>query len=144
MIDSFRGPFFFLSNMFPCRVVLDGVVYPSAENAYQAEKTTDLALRDPFLTVTPHAAKRLGRRLPLRADWPDARLLSMSRVVVAKFADPALAAALISTGSEQLVEGNTWGDRFWGVCRGAGHNHLGKILMRTRTICALDRSADQP
>jgi predicted NAD-dependent protein-ADP-ribosyltransferase YbiA (DUF1768 family) len=29
-------------------------------------------------------------------------------------------------------EGNTWNDRFWGVCRGSGLNHLGRILMEVR------------
>lgn len=39
-IDSFRGNFRWLSNFWPCSVVLDGVVYPSVENAYQAVKRT--------------------------------------------------------------------------------------------------------
>lgn len=29
-------------------------------------------------------------------------------------------------------EGNTWGDKFWGVCDGEGENHLGKLLMEVR------------
>ncbi len=39
---------------------------------------------------------------------------------------------LLATGDRKLVEGNTWGDTFWGVCRGNGKNHLGKILMKIR------------
>ena len=31
-----------------------------------------------------------------------------------------------------LIEGNEWGDTFWGTCDGIGENHLGKILMRIR------------
>ena len=31
-----------------------------------------------------------------------------------------------------LEEGNTWGDRVWGVCQGQGENRLGKILMKVR------------
>ena len=31
-----------------------------------------------------------------------------------------------------IVEGNTWGDVFWGVCNGIGENHLGNILMDVR------------
>jgi hypothetical protein len=33
-----------------------------------------------------------------------------------------------------LVEGNRWGDQFWGVDlrTGLGENHLGKILMKVR------------
>ena len=39
---------------------------------------------------------------------------------------------LLTTGDAKIVEGNTWGDTFWGVCGGVGENHLGKVLMRIR------------
>lgn len=52
---------------------------------------------------------------------------------VVKFAEPGLQAKLLETGNEELVEGNYWGDTFWGVCRGRGENHLGKLLMKVRT-----------
>lgn len=31
------------------------------------------------------------------------------------------------------MEGNTWGDKVWGVCDGIGENNLGKTLMRIRS-----------
>ena len=40
---------------------------------------------------------------------------------------------LLKTRDTELVEGNTWGDIYWGVCNGVGENHLGKILMRIRS-----------
>jgi len=46
--------------------------------------------------------------------------------------DPELRAKLLNTGTSKLVEGNTWGDRFWGVCRGQGENNLGRLLMKVR------------
>ena len=49
-----------------------------------------------------------------------------------KFTDPALAAKLLATGEATLVEGNHWGDTFWGVCDGEGRNQLGEILMTVR------------
>jgi predicted NAD-dependent protein-ADP-ribosyltransferase YbiA (DUF1768 family) len=39
---------------------------------------------------------------------------------------------LLDTGTQTLVEGNWWGDVFWGVCKGVGSNHLGKLLMKLR------------
>jgi predicted NAD-dependent protein-ADP-ribosyltransferase YbiA (DUF1768 family) len=33
----------------------------------------------------------------------------------------------------ELVEYNYWGDLYWGVCRGEGENHLGRILMEIRS-----------
>ena len=41
---------------------------------------------------------------------------------------------LLSTENVILVEGNTWNDTFWGVCKGKGKNNLGKILMNVRKI----------
>lgn len=40
---------------------------------------------------------------------------------------------LLRTGEQDLIEGNDWGDTFWGVDQGIGDNHLGKILMQVRT-----------
>ena len=34
--------------------------------------------------------------------------------------------------SEPIIEDNTWGDTYWGRCRGTGSNHLGQILEETR------------
>lgn len=43
-----------------------------------------------------------------------------------------LKAMLLATGDEGLIEGNWWGDTFWGECKGQGENHLGRILMKIR------------
>ena len=56
----------------------------------------------------------------------------MRDLVVQKFSDPLLQSLLETTGDEELIEGNHWGDVFWGVCKGVGENHLGKILMKVR------------
>lgn len=40
--------------------------------------------------------------------------------------------ALLATGNCHLVEGNNWGDYFWGSVNGHGENHLGRILMDIR------------
>ena len=49
-----------------------------------------------------------------------------------KFSKSPFKEMLLSTGEEELIEGNTWNDRFWGVCDGMGENNLGKILMAVR------------
>jgi predicted NAD-dependent protein-ADP-ribosyltransferase YbiA (DUF1768 family) len=49
-----------------------------------------------------------------------------------KFSDPELRAKLLATGDEFLVEGNHWGDTYWGVCNGKGRNMLGSLLMKVR------------
>lgn len=134
MIDSFQGQYRFLSNFWPVEVVLDGVAYPSVEHAYQAAKTHNEQQRHEIRNAkTPGDAKRLGRRVDKRPDWDDVKLATMSRLLVQKFAHSALRAKLDATNGESLIEGNTCGDTFWGVCRGVGENHLGKLLMQIRS-----------
>ncbi|MCH7737275.1 MAG: NADAR family protein [Chloroflexi bacterium] len=52
-----------------------------------------------------------------------------------KFRDPVLRQMLLDTGDLELVEGNNWGDRFWGRVSGVGDNHLGRLLMQVRGEC---------
>lgn len=131
-IAEFKGAHFFLSNFSPSRVRMRGAWYPSVENAYQAAKTIDAAARIPFETCTAGEAKKIGRRLALRPDWESVKLDVMLALLRAKFTFSPLRARLLATGDAHLEEGNYWGDRFWGVCRGEGQNHLGRLLMQVR------------
>lgn len=133
VIDSFFGPYRFLSNFEPCTVEYDGMTYNCSEAAYQAAKTTDASLRIAFTTMNGSKAKFAGQKLPIRADWNDVKVDVMYQIVKDKFSrNPELKEKLLSTGTLQLIEGNYWGDKFWGICNGEGENHLGKILMRVR------------
>ncbi len=82
--------------------------------------------------TTPGQAKRAGLRLRLRFDWPAIKLGVMSTGLDAKFQIPELRDKLLATGNAELVEGNSWNDTYWGMCRGVGDNHLGKLLMKIR------------
>lgn len=134
MISLFRDEYFFLSNFYPVEIKLDGIVYPNAEAAFQAQKTLDVEERRKFsMLKNPVQAKRLGRKVKLRDDWEEVKLDIMTEVVSQKFLQhPHLIEMLLQTGDEELIEGNRWGDRFWGVCKGKGKNNLGKILMKIR------------
>lgn len=133
-ITSFVGEYRWLSNFWPTPVEMDGETYPSVEHAYQAAKSEDPEYRRLVREQkSPGAAKRAGRRgRRLRADWDSAKLSVMHELVSKKFEDQVLRGKLLATGDAELVEGNDWGDRFWGVCRGKGNNHLGRILMSVR------------
>lgn len=134
MIDKFEGQYRFLSNFWPCTVFYEGMIFPSSEHAYVAAKTLDVNKRAEIAEVeTAGQVKRLGRKLVLREDWDEVKLSVMEEIVRNKFLqNPQLAGMLVDTGDEELVEGNTWGDVFWGECQGVGGNHLGKILMKIR------------
>lgn len=132
-ITAFEGEYRFLSNFFPCHIVMDGASYGSVEAAYQAAKTDDVEKRIPLQTASASTAKRLGRTLPLRPDWNTCRLAVMELLLRQKFAiGTDLRNRLDATAPRELIEGNWWGDTFWGVCRGKGENHLGKLLMKIR------------
>ena len=133
-IERFAGPHRFLSNFYPAPLVWEGRYFPTAEHAYQAAKCrrSDEAWKIQE-APGPGVAKRLGRKIELRADWDEVKERVMLEIVRAKFENADLRRRLIATGNAELIEGNYWGDRFWGVCRGTGENRLGKILMRVRT-----------
>lgn len=139
-ITSFWGRYAFLSNFYPAEVTLMNLAtrqpetYPTVEHAFQAAKSTNQEDRNRIRALpTPGQAKRAGRKVWLREDWERIKLVVMRTLVTEKFtAHPRLTRALLSTGERPLVEENTWGDTFWGVCDGVGENHLGRILMEVR------------
>jgi ribA/ribD-fused uncharacterized protein len=130
---AYSGERFFLSNFYPRPFLFNGRMYATAEHAFQAAKCVDEGEAERVRqAASPAAAKRIGRRVRLRPDWDDARIGAMRAVLAAKFADPELRARLVATGDAELVEENTWGDRFWGRSRGVGRNVLGQLLMELR------------
>lgn len=136
MINNFRGKYAFLSNFYPSVVEVDGIEYPTVEYAFQATKTFNSVEREFILKQkTPGKAKKAGRKVKIRPDWEEIKTSIMFYLVRQKFKnDVKLKNKLIATKDEELVEGNNWGDTFWGICRGVGENHLGKILMKVRKV----------
>ena len=132
-IDRFRGEYAFLSNFHRAPFDWRGQEWRTAEAGFQAAKTQDERMRERIRAArSPAEAKRLGRRVDLRPDWERVKDDVMHAVLQAKFAVPELRDALLATGDAELVEGNTWGDVYWGVCGGRGTNQLGRTLMRIR------------
>ena len=133
-IESFHGEFRFLSNFWPAAVTYDGIKYPTVEHAFQAAKTLDFAQRWAISKLNaPGQAKRVGRRVSIRPDWEQVKNAVMLELTILKFVNHReLREKLLSTGTKELIEGNTWGDEYWGVCEGKGWNHLGRILMSVR------------
>lgn len=130
IIDSFKNEHRWLSNFW----VYDEKTGMTVEHHYQAAKATNAEDYSRILMApNPYEAKKLGGQIVCRSDWNDVKLVLMEYFVKEKFIwNAQLAAKLKATSDALLVEGNTWGDKFWGVCDGEGQNHLGKILMRVR------------
>lgn len=137
MIDSFSGDYRFLSNFYPCDVEYEGIIYKSTEAAYQAAKTLDGHERIFISQLTPGKAKKFGSKLALRKGWDDMKIGVMMELLQKKFRDPNLLRKLLLTRGQELIEGNTWHDNFWGscTCKGCGNkgqNILGRLLMEVR------------
>lgn len=132
-IEKFDDQHEFLSNFHACPIEYEGIVYPTTEHAFQAAKSLDDTERRKVAAAkTPGTAKRMGKMVQLRPHWDIIKTKVMEDILRIKFAKPHLRELLKATGDAQLIEGNTWNDRFWGVYRGQGQNWLGKILMKIR------------
>lgn len=139
-IRSFSGVYRFLSNFWYSPVKDGNMIWPTVEHGYQWAKAdfSDLSedtietILAAFLMLTPGQAKDWGQKVQLVPDWEEIKISVMRRLIKAKFQNPELRAKLLATGDQELVEGNWWGDVFWGVCKGKGQNNLGKILMAER------------
>ncbi len=133
MINEFKGKYFFLSNFYNAPVMYEGLLYQNNESAFQSVKVMDIERRKQFCELNPSVAKRKGRNITLRHDWEQIKDKVMEDCVRDKFTrNLDLKQRLLDTGDEELVEGNSWKDTYWGVCRGKGKNMLGKILMKVR------------
>lgn len=135
VIDSFSGSYSFLSNFYVHEFRFRRQYWPTAEHAFQAAKCVhDRDARAIRAASTPHQAKQLGRMVIERhPDWDWRRNWIMHRVLRGKFRRGTdLALALLRTGDAILIEGNTWGDKYWGQVNGVGQNQLGILLMMRR------------
>jgi ribA/ribD-fused uncharacterized protein len=132
VIDRFENDYSFLSNFYVWPVEYEGKIYQNAEAAFQAAKVPN-EQRWPFTEMTPSEARRAGKLLKIDVDeWNAKRISVMEEVLRKKFAVEFLRCWLINTGQSELIEGNWWHDKFWGVCGGTGENNLGKLLMKLR------------
>lgn len=138
MIDIFKMQYAFLSNTHPVDIELDGEIYPTLEHAFQASKTTNPEDRERIrMAKTPVSARSIGKKIVLRTGWDYSRVRVMETLLRVKFSNAELQEKLALTVGEELVEGNSSHDQYWGKCncvnhKGEGLNWLGRLLMKIR------------
>jgi ribA/ribD-fused uncharacterized protein len=152
IIDSYRGPYKFLSNFYwPSQVLLDFQpiairreleqpslwlhAFRTLEHGFQAAKFVDFDCRQQVRNIfRPGDAKRYAteHKHLWRPDWHNIKIYVMLQLLLQKFSVPELRDRLLATGDAVLVEGNTWDDKFWGMCDGEGYNWLGQLQMLIR------------
>ncbi len=131
-VRGFQGEYRWLSNFFPCKVIFNEKEFPSAEHAFQYAKVeSDPGLKLYFENIKLSAAraKKWGRQVPLRSDWPLIKREVMKTILRSEFENEELREKLKRLKGYYIEETNGWGDTYWGVCRNKGHNWLGKYLM---------------
>lgn len=144
-------PYGAFSNLYPCSVEFEGVIYPTAEHAYQAGKALKPAVRDWILAApTPALAAMAAHGLytwDVVPDWAEIKFNRMRGVLAAKFGQhPELALLLVSTGDAPIVEAATVNNavnRLWGRVDGKGQNMLGLMLMEIRSLLLTGRPLTQ-
>lgn len=151
---KFRGKYGFLSNFYPSEIKLQmfnsEYIFPSAENAFQAQKVLfcnkgnenniKTALQN-FERLTPLQAKHYGKAIPLDIDkWNENKDSKMEMIIHEKFLQNPVLKDLLLEIDEHIEEENDWGDIYWGTCNGNGLNKLGTIIENERKhIISLDK-----
>ena len=156
-VERFRREYYPFSNMYvlPHAIATDcGIDVPTSEHAYMANRFVDIDVQeavavtrgaedDPRSYSDALAAKELAHdfiKQGAEQIFTDdiARVALMRKVIEIKLErNPGIASLLLSTGSQAIEEGNTWGDTFWGISpigSGQGKNHLGNIYMELRKL----------
>lgn len=149
---KFRGEYRFLSNFADCKVRVHNIICSSTEVAYQLLKTLvpeeialfvilepgekyDMNADKVYNSVSARTAKYLSHRITTRADWKQVKLQIMYDILCVKFKhNDYFKQKLLATGNIEIIEHNTWNDKFWGVDEntGIGENNLGKLIMKIR------------
>lgn len=137
------GKYAFLSNYYTCDILYKGILYNSAETAFQLQKYP-LEQRKKYCRLYPWEVKPLGRKAPINIEeWDAKKDEIMFEIVKCKFEQyPDLANKLIKI-TEPIVEHNDWNDTYWGVCNGNGQNKLGQILAEIREILIVEKAINE-
>jgi ribA/ribD-fused uncharacterized protein len=142
-IVKFVGEDYYLSNFYSAPVKLGNLTFKTNEAAFQASKYRAMTgtQQEQYAYIAaildcekPGETKKLGKQVAIDLDkWEQIKVRCMRDIVRAKFdQNQDLKTKLMATGAALLVEGNDWGDTFWGLCNGKGGNVLGSILMELR------------
>ncbi len=137
-IREFKGKYFFLSNFYPSPFTINEITFPTVEHYYQANKANNSEDFFKILNLkTPGDTKRAGRKIQICKNWDQIKFSIMYIGLLNKFKQNSeLTALLIATKEQNLIEGNYWNDKIWGVClkTNEGENNLGVMLMNIRSI----------
>ncbi len=145
MIKEFQGEYRWLSNFWPVQIKYKGRVFHNVENAFHSEKSDDSFFKD-FCKLESNpkiVKKRQLDMITLRSDWGNVKVEIMEELTRIKYHNLELQQKLLDTGNQEIQEGNSWDDTFWGINleTGKGENRLGKIIMKIRDEIKKEKNA---
>ena len=121
----------------------DGVVWPTSEHYYQAQKSENPHYQSLIQGCSlPNDAKQMSKTITARSDWhpPSQKPFggyketAMREALAYKFtSSEEMTVKLLDTHPHYLVEHAPWGDSYWGNYNN-GLNRLGQLLMELRDI----------
>lgn len=140
VINSFKDEWELFSNFSLSVVHYNGLNFQTVEHAFQAAKSNKQSDWNYIQKLkTPGQAKRAGRKVQLRSDWEEVKIIIMRNLLIQKFTlYDKFKNKLISSGNAKIIEGNYWHDNYWGDCYCSkcenikGYNNLGILLMEIR------------
>ena len=133
MIVNFKREHRFLNMSYPAVITYNGIVFYTAEAAYQAQKMTSPKEQEKMSALGLEAVRKRGQKISPRPDWEKVKVQIMYEIQLAKFSQsPHLKEKLLSTVGKILVDTDYDHGLYWAEIRGEGENNLGKILMRVR------------
>jgi ribA/ribD-fused uncharacterized protein len=121
-------------NFLPCKFVINGITYSSAENYFQCAKTINEQDREKILNSGPGDACQLaGQTIQLRSDWESIKVNEMYNGNLAKFQqNDDLKKDLLQSGTGSILF--TSSTPFW--------NHWNKLIME-RIRAELRQNGDE-
>ena len=136
MITEFRDEYRWLSNFAPVKITYKGIEYASVEHAYMSAKSDDMEWKSKCADkqITAGQIKRESKDIMLVDNWDEIKVDVMHECLIHKFNQEPFRRKLLATKLEEIQEGNTWNDTFWGVDikTGEGANMLGLLIMDVR------------
>lgn len=147
-VGFYPREFYCLDNFSSFKVNYKGVLYNSAEEAYQAQKFIDTSPEIYNLIVnslSAHDAQKIAQanKQLQRSDWDDVKLTIMEEILTAKTRQhPYVAKKLLRTQNYPIVEDSPY-DSYWGcgIDRN-GENQLGKLWMKIRELLKFEQMED--
>lgn len=135
-IFFYEHEFYVFSNFSSFTLEWKGKLWPTSEQAYQAEKFNDEEMKEVVRTTRSaheafkYAEANSGKK---RSNWDSIKLSVMKEILRAKVAQhPYVKKKLLESGDKELIE-DSWRDSYWGWGPNKdGENHLGKLWMEVR------------